>query len=90
MDDVVESRLLSHPFSRTSRWFRDQTRTASRRASGLPAAIPPGMRAISVKVNDVIGVAGFVEPGSRVDLMVTIRATRRQRVAHRRQRMCRS
>jgi pilus assembly protein CpaB len=31
------------------------------------------MRAISVKVNDVIGVAGFVEPGSRVDLMVTIR-----------------
>jgi pilus assembly protein CpaB len=40
---------------------------------GLPSAIPRGMRAISVKVNDVIGVAGFVEPGSRVDLMVTIR-----------------
>ena len=41
--------------------------------AGLPSAIPRGMRAISVKVNDVIGVAGFVEPGSRVDLMVTIR-----------------
>jgi pilus assembly protein CpaB len=41
--------------------------------SGLPPAIPPGMRAMSVKVNDVIGVAGFVVPGSRVDVVVTIR-----------------
>jgi pilus assembly protein CpaB len=42
-------------------------------AGGLPSAIPPGMRALSVKVNDVIGVAGFLDPGTRVDLMVTIR-----------------
>jgi pilus assembly protein CpaB len=40
---------------------------------GLPPAIPPGMRAMSVKVNDVIGVAGFIDPGTRVDLVVTIR-----------------
>jgi pilus assembly protein CpaB len=30
------------------------------------------MRAISVKVNEVVGVAGFVVPGSRVDLLVTV------------------
>jgi len=41
--------------------------------AGLPSAIPHGMRAMSVKVNDVIGVAGFLDPGTRVDLMVTIR-----------------
>lgn len=41
--------------------------------SGLPSAIPRGMRAMSVRVNDVIGVAGFLDPGTRVDLMVTIR-----------------
>lgn len=41
--------------------------------AGLSPAIPPGMRAISVKVDDVIGVSGFVAPGSRVDLVVTIR-----------------
>jgi len=41
--------------------------------AGLPSAIPAGMRAMSVKVNDVIGVAGFLDPGTRVDLMVTIR-----------------
>jgi pilus assembly protein CpaB len=46
---------------------------ATQAGSGLPPAIPPGMRAMSVKVNDVIGVAGFVVPGSRVDVVVTMR-----------------
>lgn len=36
---------------------------------GLAAKIPPGMRAIAVKVNDVVGVAGFVLPGMRVDVI---------------------
>lgn len=40
--------------------------------AGLSPTIPPGMRAVSVKVNEVIGVAGFVIPGTRVDLLVTV------------------
>ena len=40
--------------------------------AGLPPSIPAGMRAISVKVNEVVGVAGFVVPGTRVDVMVTL------------------
>ena len=43
--------------------------------AGLTPAIPRGMRLMSVKVNDVIGVAGFVVPGTRVDVVVTIRRT---------------
>jgi pilus assembly protein CpaB len=39
---------------------------------GLPIVIPEGMRAVSVKVDEVIGVAGFVLPGTRVDVLVTI------------------
>ena len=39
--------------------------------SGLPALIPSGMRAVSVKVNDVVAVAGFVVPGTRVDVLLT-------------------
>jgi pilus assembly protein CpaB len=39
--------------------------------AGLPAVIPEGMRAMSVAVNDVIGVAGFVTPGTMVDVLVT-------------------
>ena len=38
---------------------------------GLAPMIPPGMRAVSVKVNEVVGVAGFVIPGMRVDVLVT-------------------
>jgi pilus assembly protein CpaB len=41
---------------------------------GLQPAIPPGMRAMAVRVNEVIGVAGFIDPGTRVDLVVTIRS----------------
>lgn len=39
--------------------------------AGLPAAIPQGMRALSVAVNEVVGVAGFVIPGTMVDVLVT-------------------
>ena len=39
--------------------------------SGLPSLIPPGMRAVSVRVNDVVSVAGFVQPGTRVDVLST-------------------
>lgn len=37
---------------------------------GLAATIPQGMRASAVKVNDVVGVAGFVTPGMRVDVLI--------------------
>lgn len=39
--------------------------------SGLPPIIPEGMRAVSVRVNEVIGVAGYVLPGTRVDVVAT-------------------
>ena len=39
--------------------------------AGLPATIPEGMRAVSVAVNEVNGVAGFVIPGTMVDILVT-------------------
>jgi pilus assembly protein CpaB len=39
--------------------------------SGLPALIPPGMRAVSVRVNEIVSVAGFVTPGTRVDVLLT-------------------
>jgi pilus assembly protein CpaB len=41
--------------------------------AGLPPTITPGMRAISVRVNEVVGVAGFVTPGTRVDVLVTLK-----------------
>jgi pilus assembly protein CpaB len=43
--------------------------------AGLPPAIPPGLRAVSVKVNEVIGVAGYVLPGTHVDVVATVNPT---------------
>src|SRR5581483_7627643 len=44
---------------------------AENAGAGLPALIPPGMRAVSVRVNEVVSVAGFVVPGTRVDVLLT-------------------
>ena len=38
---------------------------------GLAAMIPPGMRAVPVRVNEVVGVAGFVVAGMRVDVLIS-------------------
>jgi pilus assembly protein CpaB len=46
--------------------------------AGLPPAIPPGLRALSIKVNEVIGVAGYVLPGTRVDVLVTVSPSQAQ------------
>jgi pilus assembly protein CpaB len=40
--------------------------------AGLPPTIPAGLRAMSVKVDEVIGVAGFVVPGTHVDVLATL------------------
>ena len=38
---------------------------------GLTALIEPGTRAISVQVNEISGVSGFIQPGTRVDILFT-------------------
>ena len=43
--------------------------------AGLPPMIPEGMRAVSVRVDDVIGVAGYVLPNTRVDVLATASPT---------------
>ncbi|MBI4264018.1 MAG: Flp pilus assembly protein CpaB [Acidobacteria bacterium] len=62
---------------------RDEPILASKLAAkeagaGLPPIIPPGLRALSVRVNDVIGVAGYVLPGTRVDVVATVNPTQNQ------------
>ena len=39
---------------------------------GVVGVLHPGMRAMAVRVNDVVGLPGFVKPGDRVDVMVTM------------------
>jgi pilus assembly protein CpaB len=47
---------------------------AAEGGGSIPSSlIPTGMRAVSVKVNEVTGVAGFVAPGTRVDVLATVK-----------------
>lgn len=61
---VISNILLDEPIL--------QGRLAERGSGlGIAPIIPVGMRAVTVRVNDVVGVAGFVMPGMRVDVLVT-------------------
>jgi len=49
-----------------------ESRLAAKGAGGgLAATIPPGMRAVAIRVNEVVGVAGFVVAGMRVDVLIS-------------------
>ena len=45
--------------------------TAKGSGEGLTALIEPGARAVSVQVNEISGVSGFIQPGTRVDVLFT-------------------
>ncbi len=61
---VISNILLDEPLL--------EGRLASRGSGlGIAPIIPVGMRAVTVRVNDVVGVAGFIMPGMRIDVLVT-------------------
>jgi pilus assembly protein CpaB len=63
---VLEGIALNEPVT-------NRKLAAAEAGAGLAPTIPEGMRALSLRVNDVVGVAGFVVPGSKVDVLVTLR-----------------
>ncbi|HXI30727.1 MAG TPA: Flp pilus assembly protein CpaB [Vicinamibacterales bacterium] len=71
IDDAVDRGLVT-PVAENEP-ITDAKLAPRQAGAGLSPAIPTGMRAISVKVNEVIGVAGFVVPGTRVDVVATVR-----------------
>ena len=71
VEDVVNRGLLTGV--QENEPLTDSKLAAIGAGAGLPPTITPGMRAISVRVNEVVGVAGFVTPGNRVDVFVTLK-----------------
>lgn len=55
-EPVLESRLAPQTLSQ----------------GGIPAVLKPGTRAVAVQGNKVLGVAGFIHPGNRVDVLLTV------------------
>jgi pilus assembly protein CpaB len=70
--DEVVGRSLVYPIGEKD-IIRERDLAAPGSGIGLTAKIPPGMRAVSVRSNEVVGVAGFLYPGSRVDVLATLR-----------------
>ena len=68
-EDVIERGVVGPIYEGRTRWSR--ARIAAKGAgAGMAATIPTGMRAVAVRVNDIVGVAGFVTPGTHVDILI--------------------
>jgi len=71
LDEVVGRGLISPV--QANELLTENKLAPKEAGAGLAPSIPPGMRALSVKTNDVIGVAGFTVPGARVDVLVVVK-----------------
>jgi len=69
IEDCVDRALIAPVVANEA--ILEQKLARREAGAGLPAAIPEGMRAVSIRVDDVVAVAGFVQPGTMVDVMVT-------------------
>jgi pilus assembly protein CpaB len=69
VEDVV-GRGVTRPVSTNEPFL--EAKLADAENGGLPITIPEGMRAISIRVDEVVSVAGFVVPGTRVDVILTV------------------
>jgi pilus assembly protein CpaB len=63
-------RVVSQPIHPNEPVTLDRLASATSKG-GLPVIIPPGMRAVTVAVSEIVGVAGFVKPGDWVDVIAT-------------------
>jgi pilus assembly protein CpaB len=72
--DVVDRVLTSHVVAGEP--IRAAQLAAKDAGNGLAALIPSQMRAMAVRVDDVVGVAGFIHPDDRVDVIVILRPPR--------------
>jgi pilus assembly protein CpaB len=69
-DLTAEKRIVLMPIDVNEAILASKITGPGQRAT-LSAVLAPGMKAVTVRVNDVQGVAGFVLPGDRVDVLLT-------------------
>ena len=67
-EDLIDRGVVSPIF--TGEPFLSTRLAAKGAGAGLAAIIPPGKRAVAIRVNDVTSVAGFVTAGMRVDVLI--------------------
>jgi pilus assembly protein CpaB len=73
---ALKDRVLVAPLKRGDPIVEHRLAPADVRTGGVSAILSPGKRAIAVKGDKVIGISGFVNPGNRVDVLVTLKNPR--------------
>jgi pilus assembly protein CpaB len=68
----VEGRTLLYPVKAGEPLFETQLAPTSVKVGGVSAIISKNKRAMAVRVDKVIGVSGFINPGNHVDVLVTV------------------
>ena len=70
--DLVVGRVLIYPVKVNEPVFESRLAPVEVKTGGVAAVITPRKRAFAVKVDKVIGVSGFIHPGNRVDILMTL------------------
>ncbi|MBP1750240.1 MAG: flp pilus assembly protein [Deltaproteobacteria bacterium] len=68
----LEGRVLIRPVKANEPIFESALAPSSIKSGGMAAVVQPNKRAMAVKVDKVVGVSGFIYPGNRVDVLVTL------------------
>ena len=68
----LEGRVLLSPVKAKEPILESRLAPTTMKTGGVAAVVSPKKRAVGVRVDRVIGVAGFIHPGNRVDVLVTI------------------
>jgi pilus assembly protein CpaB len=70
--ESLEGRVLISPLRQNQPILESSLAPVSVTTGGVSAVVTPGKRALAVKGDKVIGLSGFIRPGNRVDVLVTI------------------
>ena len=77
----LEGRVLVYPVKANEPIFESSLAPTSIKTGGMAAVVKPNKRAMAVKVDKVVGVSGFIFPGNRVDVLVTLQEKGQQQTA---------
>jgi pilus assembly protein CpaB len=71
---IISSLKLNEPITEA------KLAPTSVKTGGVSAVLKPGMRAIAVKGDKIIGISGFINPGNRVDVIVTVEEPKTKKI----------
>jgi len=76
----LKDRVLIAPLKLNEPIIEAKLAPNSVKTGGVSAVLKPGMRAIAVKGDKIIGISGFINPGNRVDVIVTVEEPKTKKI----------